>query len=200
MSLGILLFDDVEVLDFCGPFEVFSVTKVDGETAFSVVTVAERKVVTCRNGLSVNANFSLDSAPAFDMILIPGGQGTRREMLNESLIDWIRVKSESATFVLSVCTGALLLAKAGLLTGLQVTTHHGALELLRELSPTSKVQADKRYVDNGKVILSAGIAAGIDMCFHMITRLLGPTAAAETAQHMEYDWRPNREAVYIDIP
>lgn len=127
-NLAILLFDDVEVLDFCGPFEVFSVAGpfVD-PPAFRVYTVAETtKPVLARNGLSVNPHYALADAPPPDILLIPGGLGTRREMHNGELIDWIRDRSKTAELVLSVCTGALLLAKAGLLDGLEATTHRGA--------------------------------------------------------------------------
>src|SRR6516162_3344614 len=117
-------------------------------------------------------------------------QGTRREMHNPALIDWIKARSQGAELVLSVCTGALLLAKAGLLDGLEATTHHGAIDLLREAAPKTTVHAIRRVVDNGKVVCSAGIAAGIDMSLHVIARLLGREVAERTARQMEYPWQP----------
>ena len=102
------------------------------------------------------------------------------------LTDWIRQASEKAELVLSVCTGALLLAKAGLLDGLEATTHHGAIDLLREVAPKTNVHADRRFVDNGRVVCSAGIAAGIDMGLHAVARLLGREVAEKTARQMEY--------------
>ena len=133
-NLAILLFDDAEVLDFCGPFEVFSVASNQTESpSFNVFTVAENSPVTARNGLSVNPDYALDDCPTPDLLLIPGGIGSRKEMNNKPLADWIGRAAESAELVLSVCTGALLLGKAGLLDGLEATTHHVAYDLLREI-------------------------------------------------------------------
>lgn len=189
LTLGILLFDDVEVLDFCGPFEVFSVTEKDGNKPFSVITVAANDLVTARNGLQIKPTCLLEQAPTFDILLIPGGQGTRREIYNEDLVEWIKRRAEQSKLVLSVCTGALLLAKANLISGLKATTHHNGLKLLAEIDPSIEIFQDKRFVDNGKFILSAGISAGIDMSFHVVQRLLGKDVAIQTAKHMEYDWR-----------
>jgi len=187
-NLAILLFPDVEVLDFCGPFEVFSVANRFIEpAAFNVFTVAEKPgPVIARNGLSVNPHFQLAQCPKPDVLLVPGGQGTRTEMHNLALIDWIKMAADEAELVLSVCTGALLLAKAGLLNGLEATTHHGALELLRQVAPKTTVHVGRRFVDNGRVICSAGIAAGIDMSLHVVAKLLSDEVARKTAIQMEY--------------
>lgn len=190
-NLAILLFDDAEVLDFCGPFEVFSVASRKTEpAAFNVYTVAARTgPILARNGLSVNPQHTLADCPKPDILLVPGGLGTRKEMNNSLLIDWIRETTDSSELVLSVCTGALLLGKAGLLDGLDVTTHHVAYDLLREIVPSGTIHEDRRFVDSGKIITSAGIAAGIDMSLHVVERLLGEEAAAATAWHMEYPWK-----------
>lgn len=187
-TLAILLFDDVEVLDFCGPFEVFSVAnRFTDPPAFTVLTAAERAgPVVARGGLSVNPHYHLADCPRPDLLLVPGGQGTRREMHNAALIDWISRAAAGAELVLSVCTGSLLLAKAGLLDGLEATTHHASIDLLRETAPRATVHADRRFVDNGRVICSAGIAAGIDMSLYVVGRLLGAEVAAKTAARMEY--------------
>jgi transcriptional regulator GlxA family with amidase domain len=187
-NLAILIFDEVEVLDFCGPFEVFSVARnFTDPPAFNVLTVAAKAgPILARNGLSVNPNHRLEDCPRPDVLLVPGGQGTRKEMHHQALIDWIKARSEEAELVLSVCTGALLLAKAGLLDGLESTTHHGAIDLLRQIAPRTVVRTDRRFVDNGKIICSAGIAAGIDMSLHVVTRLLGEEVASRTAEQMEY--------------
>lgn len=188
-NLAILLFDDAEVLDFCGPFEMFSVASNQcSSPAFNVMTVAEKTPITARNGLSINPGYTLDSCPKPDILLVPGGIGTRREMTNARLIEWIRQTATDAELVLSVCTGALLLGKGGLLDRLEATTHHVGYELLREIVPSCVVHEDRRYVDNGKVVTSAGIAAGIDMSLHVVNRLLGPDIAEATARHMEYPW------------
>jgi transcriptional regulator GlxA family with amidase domain len=187
-TLAILLFDEVEVLDFCGPFEVFSVANhFTEEPAFKVVTVAEKSgPISTRGGMSVNPHHRFDDCPEPDMLLLPGGQGTRTEMHNARLIDWIKQKAPAADMVLTVCTGALLLGKAGLLDGLQATTHHRAIDLLRQTAPAAIIQPDRRFVDNGRVICSAGIAAGIDMSLHVVGRLLGHEVAVKTAHQMEY--------------
>jgi transcriptional regulator GlxA family with amidase domain len=189
-NVAILIFDEVEVLDFCGPFEVFSVAgRRGGLDPFNVYTVAQTDApVLARNNLSVNPAHTLSDCPRPDILLVPGGYGTRREMHNEALTGWIRRSAEGVELLLSVCTGALLLAKAGLLEGLSATTHHGAVGLLREVAPNTAVLASERVVDNGKVILSAGISAGIDMSLYVVGRLLGEEQAEETAAYMEYDW------------
>ncbi len=189
-TLAILIFDDVEVLDFCGPFEVFSVVnEFTDSPAFNVLTVAENvRPIQTRGGLSVNPHHGLADCPQPDLLLVPGGQGTRKQMHNSAIIDWIKQASENAELILSVCTGALLLAKAGLLDGLEATTHHGAIGLLRQTAPKATVHADRRFVDNGRVICSAGIAAGIDMSLHVVGRLLGEEIAKRTAKQIEYSW------------
>ncbi len=199
-TLAILIFDDVEVLDFCGPFEVFSVANRFSEPpTFNVLTVAEdaRPVLT-RGGLSVNPHHQLADCPQPDILIVPGGYGTRKEMHNPVMIDWIRRAAPNAELILSICTGALLLANAGLLVGLEATTHHVAIELLRETAPKTTVHADRRFVDNGRVVCSAGIAAGIDMSLHVVRRLLGQCVAEKTARHMEYPWEPNHRGQLQD--
>ena len=195
-TLTILLFDDVEVLDFCGPFEVYSVAnRFTDPPAFKVLTVAEKAgPVVSSGGLSVNPHHRLLDCPQPDLLLVPGGQGTRKEMHNPILIDWIKQASSNSELVMSVCTGALLLAKAELLDGLEATTHHGAIDLLRQTAPKTTVHADRRFVDNGRVNCSAGIAAGIDMSLHVVRRLLGKEVAEMTARQMEYPLRLISEA------
>jgi transcriptional regulator GlxA family with amidase domain len=111
-------------------------------------------------------------------------------MHNAALIEWFKARSQEAELVLSICTGALFLAKAGMLDGLEATTHHGAIDLLREAAPKTTIRADRRFVDNGRVICSAGIAAGIDMSLHVVARLRGREVAEKTARRMEYPWQP----------
>ena len=198
-NVAILIFDDVEVLDFCGPFEVFSVTgKRDGSDPFNVYTVAEQTPIAARNALSVNPNYSLATCPQPDILVVPGGggrhadgtpYGTRREMHNETLLGWINELHPKTEHVLSVCTGALLLAKAGLVENMATTTHHSALDDLRKVAPKAEVREDQRVVDNGKLIFSGGISAGIDAAFYLVAKLLGKDVALETATYMEYDWK-----------
>jgi transcriptional regulator GlxA family with amidase domain len=193
-NVAILIFDEVEVLDFCGPFEVFSVTgRWDNVNPFDVYTVAEKsEPIMARNNLSVNPRYTVSDCPQPHILLVPGGYGTRKEMHNTTLIDWIKDCSQETELLLSVCTGALLLAKAGLLEGLEATTHYAAIELLRENAPNTTIHENRRVVDNGKIILSAGISAGIDMSLYVISKLLGKDQAVKTAHYMEYDWNPGR--------
>jgi transcriptional regulator GlxA family with amidase domain len=186
----IVIFDQVEVLDFCGPFEVFSVTGGrQGLTPFEVCTASEDgQRITARGGLSVNPTYSFANCPRADILLMPGGIGTRREMNNPEMLDWVKRMAADAELILSVCSGALVLAKAELLNGLSATTHHCALDELRAIDPDIAVDGEKRFIDNGRVIVSAGISAGIDMSLHVVARLLGEEQALETARYMEYEW------------
>jgi len=190
-NVAILLFDDVEVLDFAGPFEVFSVTgRRDALAPFNVYTVAEKPgPISTRNGLSVNPHYTIQNCPAPDIVIVPGGFGTRREMHNMAIIEWLQTQNQRTELMLSVCTGALLLGTAGLLDGLAATTHAGAFDVLRAAAPNTELHPEIRFVDNGRIITSAGISAGIDMSLHVVARLLGKDEARDTAQYMEYDWR-----------
>jgi transcriptional regulator GlxA family with amidase domain len=194
-NVAILIFDEVEVLDFCGPFEVFGVAGLlsTGERPFYVYTIAEKsEPVSARNGLSINPNFTIAGCPQPDILLVPGGWGTRVVIHNEALVNWVREQAGRAELLLSVCTGALVLAKAGLLEGLSATTHFQAFQELRDLAPNTTLCLDQRYVDNGQIVLSAGISAGIDMSLYVVARLLGEERANETARHMQYDYWPQK--------
>ena len=190
-NVAIFIFDEVEVLDFCGPFEVFSVTgKRNGLNPFNVYTVAkESGPIAARNALSINPHFSFADCPPPDILLIPGGAGTRQVMQKREVLEWIRERSRETELLLSVCTGSLVLGKAGLLDGLTATTHHMALAELAKAAPNSTVDSKQRFVDNGKIITSAGISAGIDMSLQVVAKLLGREQALETASYMEYDWK-----------
>lgn len=194
-NVAILIFDEVEVLDFCGPFEVFGVTgqRRTDPRPFRVYTVAEKAgAVSARNGLSVNPNFTIADCPQPDILLVPGGRGTRREIHNEALVNWVKEQAGRVELLLSVCTGALILAKAGLLTGLSATTHFLAFDELSALAPATTLCPDQRYVDNGRIILSAGISAGIDMSLYVVGKLLGSEQADETARYMQYEYWPRK--------
>jgi transcriptional regulator GlxA family with amidase domain len=191
LSVGILIFDDVEVLDFCGPFEVFSSARAadaaEATALFRVFTVAERAgVVRCRGNLLVQPHFTIADHPPIDLLVVPGGWGTRREARNAALLDWIAAQDQGSTLTLSVCTGAFLLAARGLLDGKPATTHWASLDRLAEGYPAIEVRRDVRFVDAGHVVTSAGVSAGIDMALHVVERLRGPAVAAATARNMEY--------------
>ena len=186
---AILIFDEVEVLDFAGPFEVFSVTgRRRNLEPFEVFTVAERLApVAARNGLSVNPRYSFENCPPPEILVVPGGFGTRREMKNPMMLEWISRVAPACELVLSVCTGALVLGAAGLLDQRNATTHFMAFDELRAVAPHASVHEGHRIVDNGNLILSAGVSAGIDMSLHVVARLLGADVARETARYMEYE-------------
>jgi transcriptional regulator GlxA family with amidase domain len=190
-NVAILIFDDVEVLDFCGPFEVFSVAaRINGADVLRVYTVAEQvRPVLARGGLSVNPHYTLTECPQPHIVVVPGGYGARREQHNQPVLDWINAHAQRSELVLSVCTGALLLGRAGLLDGLHATTHHTAFDLLRDAAPNAIIEAGERFVDNGAIVLSAGISAGIDASLHVVARLLGAKHAQATARQMEYEWK-----------
>ncbi|MEA3053914.1 MAG: hypothetical protein QOG72_2817 [Sphingomonadales bacterium] len=188
--VAILLFDDVEVLDFAGPFEVFGVARTGaGELAFEVVTAALHPgQVIARNDLRVVPTCTAPGLEPFDILVVPGGSGTRREMVRPAMLDFIRTASGSAVLTLSVCTGALLLGAAGLLQGRSATTHWAAIGELRALDSGAQILPDARIVDNGRLILSAGVSAGIDAALYIVSRLLGPDMAEQTARYMQYEW------------
>jgi transcriptional regulator GlxA family with amidase domain len=186
--VAILLFDEVEVLDFAGPFEVFAVTRqADGAAAFEVVTVAVKPgPIVARNGLRITPAASAATVGPIDILVIPGGFGTRALLADVPTLDFIRSASAGAALTLSVCTGALLLATAGLLRGKAATTHWAAIDELRALAPGTTIHPDARIVDNGRLVLSAGVSAGIDAAFHIVARWLGESQAAHTARYMDY--------------
>jgi len=186
--VAILVFDDVEVLDFAGPFEVFAVTdELAGGTVFHTFTVTGVPgSIRARNGLKIVPDFTLENCPPPDVLVVPGGFGTRALLKQPALLEWVRTRANRAEVVLSVCTGALVLAQAGLLDGLRVTTHSERLALLAELAPRATIDPSRRFHDNGRIVTAAGISAGIDASLHVVGRLLGPDAAAGTARHMEY--------------
>lgn len=194
-KLGILIFDEVEVLDFSGPFEVFSVARLNEESRrsepspFEVVLIAQfDRPVMATGGLKVIPDTTFEHCPSLDLLIVPGGLGTRWEMHNEKLLDFVRQRAPQLELLASVCTGALILASAGLLDGLTATTHWHSLQLLHELFPSIDVDRQARVVLDGKVMTSAGIAAGIDMSLDILARYFGEDVARFTASYMEYPY------------
>jgi len=191
-NLAILVFADVEVLDFAGPFEVFSVTdELNNHDLLNVYTVGlTTDPVSARNGLKVVPDYALDDCPQPDYLVIPGGFGTRALLEDEKFLAWITQTAPLCENILSVCSGALILARTGLLKGLKATTHHGIFPELEALAPETEILRDKRFVDNGKILTSAGVTAGIDMCLYMVSRLFGEDTAVESAKYIEYTYSP----------
>jgi putative intracellular protease/amidase len=183
-SVAILLFNGAQLIDFAGPWEVF------GTAGLLVHTVAEKpEALTAVFGAKIVPDYTFENSPKADVILVPGGGVWDGAIQNPRLIEWIQAKTRDATHVMSVCTGAFLLQKAGLLTGQTVTTTYGMIEDLA--GPDTKVVFDKRFVDNGKVIVTAGLTAGIDGALHLISSLLGSGVAQSVALEMEYNWDPS---------
>lgn len=193
-TVAILIFEDVELLDFAGPFEVFSSVgslSESQERLMNVFAVAESaELVKCRNGLLVQPAYTLDNCPEFDILVVPGGRGTRSAIHRAELIDWIVQRSERIELTTSVCTGSFLLAKAGLLDGKATTTYWGSIERLRDAFPTVEVKENVRWVDAGDVVSSSGVSAGIDMALYVVQRLYGAETANITARDIEYEYWP----------
>ena len=189
-NIGILIFDDAEVLDFAGPFEVFSVTsELNNFEPFDVFTVGENlEPISAVNGLSVNPKYGFNNAPHIDILIIAGGTGTRKVIENTTVLNWVDKVHQKTEFTLSICSGSRLLGKLGILDHQPYCTHHLVYEDLKKLVPTGQPQPEKRYVNAGKTYTSGGISAGIDLSFHLVERLLGEEIAKQTADYMEYNW------------
>jgi transcriptional regulator GlxA family with amidase domain len=195
-NVGIYIFDEVEVLDFAGPFEVFSTASRIKERmqpgsakAFEVFTIAaSAEPVRARGGLMVQPHFDLNTHPKIDLLIVAGGVVTA-ELAKERVIGWIQLVAKQALITASVCTGAFLLAKAGLLEHTKVTTHWEDIADLRAMFPQLDVQENIRWIDAGKVVTSAGISAGLDMSLHLVARLESEELAVRTARQMDYDWQ-----------
>jgi transcriptional regulator GlxA family with amidase domain len=196
LQIGILVFPDVEVLDFSGPFEVFSVASriagrvigVDAPFAVSLVG-ASGAAVRARHGMGVVPHAGFHDAPQFDLLVVPGGL-VDQPLSDSATLEWVRRQDAGAALTASVCTGAFILAKLGMLDGLAVTTHWDDIADLRKQHPQLDVREGVPYMDQGRVVTSAGISAGIGMSLHLVGRMLGPDMARATARQMEYDWAP----------
>ena len=189
-TIGLLLFDGAEELDFAGPWEVFTMAALLRDDV-RVVTLAERaEPVRCAKGMRVIPDHALADAPALDVLLVPGGQGTRREVDNPVVIDWLRRTAPGLRWMTSVCTGALLVCGAGLAQGRRVTTHWRFIETLRKSYPDVEVLERVRYVRDGNLCTAAGVSAGIDLALWLVGQLWGVQTARETQRNMEYDPAP----------
>jgi putative intracellular protease/amidase len=198
LNVAILIFDGVQIIDYTGPYEALG-----AGPRRNVYTVAEKPdIITTAMGMRVAPNYTFANQPRPDIIVIPGGgnsgepsarvpRGVGAQLNNEAVIRWIRESAAQSKYVMSVCNGAFLLAKAGLLDGLTATTTAGYIDYLAEVAPKTKVVYDKRFVDNGKIITTGGLSAGIDGAMHIIEKLDGRGAAIQTALGIEYDWRPD---------
>jgi transcriptional regulator GlxA family with amidase domain len=191
-NIGILLFHDVEELDAIGPWEVLSYwTHRFPDDGYAVFCLSQSGgLVKCAKGLVVQAHYSYADAPPLEVLVYPGGQGTRPQLHDEAQLDWVRRQRRDVTLMTSVCTGSLVYAAAGLLAHRPATTHWASLDVLAELDPTIDVRADDRFVDDGDVVTSAGISAGIDMALHLVGRLAGIERARHVRRGIQYDPAP----------
>jgi transcriptional regulator GlxA family with amidase domain len=190
--IAVALFEGAEELDWAGPWEVLAAWSQqwpdDGVEVFTLAREAE--LVTCAKGLRVLPDRSWETAPSFDVLVYPGGGGTRRELKDEAVLDWLRGLRGQGTLMTSVCTGSLVYAAAGLLNGRPATTYWSQLDYLGELDPTVEVRRDDRFVDSGEVVTAAGVSAGIDMALHLVARLHSEQRAREVRRYIQYDPEP----------
>jgi transcriptional regulator GlxA family with amidase domain len=192
MRIGIFLFDGAEELDWAGPWEVFAswarVWPQDGVEVFTVG--AEAGPVTCANGLRVLPDHTWETAPAIDVLLVPGGEATFPLARDQGTLEWVRAHAERNALVTSVCTGAHVLAGAGLLEGRPATTYWDCFDALLELDPSIDARPDERFVDSGEIVTAAGVSAGIDMALHLVARLHSVERAREVRRYIQYDPEP----------
>jgi transcriptional regulator GlxA family with amidase domain len=193
-NVAIVIWNGAEVLDWAGPSEVFesaaNAARSDGEPAFHVYTVSKTTdPITSQRFITVTPQYSIEDAPRPDIIVLPGG-GTGSVLNDPEFLAWASESARGAEVAMSVCTGAFVLGKAGLLDGRTVTTWHGATDRLEQKFPTATVNRGRRFVDNGQVLTTAGVSAGIDGALHLVARLLGRDVADQTATYMEYRWTP----------
>ncbi len=189
-TYGLLVFDGAEELDFVGPWEVFTASRMLRDGADTVVLVAAGlDPVRCGKGLRVLPDHTLADHPPLDVLLVPGGQGTRREVTNAAITDWIRSVAQSASWVTGVCTGALLLHEAGPARGRRVATHHGFEDALQARGEITVVR-DARYVVDGNLVTSQGVSAGIDMALWLVGALHGRDHARQVRRYIQYDPAP----------
>jgi transcriptional regulator GlxA family with amidase domain len=191
-NIGILLFPDAEELDAIGPWEVLAFwTRSYPDDGYAVTCLSESGgLVRCAKGLVVQAHHSYADAPPLEVLLYPGGQGTRPQLRDEAQLDWVRRQRKEVGLMTSVCTGSLVYAAAGLLAHRPATTHWAAVELLADLDPTIDVRADERFVDDGNIVTAAGVSAGIDMALHLVGRLAGVERARQVRRGIQYDPAP----------
>jgi len=184
VTVAIVLWDGAQIIDYSGPWEVF------GQAGFKVFTVTDNPgPITTTYGQKVTADYTFDNSPQADVVLIPGGGGTRKVAENPRIIKWIQDQSKNARYVMSVCTGAFILAKTGLLDGLTATTFHSAIDGLGQAAPKTKVVYDQRVVDNGKFITTAGLSSGIDGALYLVEKIQGKGQAQAEALGLEYTWQ-----------
>ncbi len=192
-NVAILIFDNAEVLDFAGPFEVFSVaSELKNFELFNVFTVArDSTAISAVNGLSVNPKYNFQNCPPVDILIISGGVGSRTAMVDQETLTWVEQIHHNTLYTVSICSGSRILGALGLLDNKKYCTHQDVYEHMAEIVPSGLPQKEKRFVQEGKIFTSGGISAGIDLSFHIVTLLYGSNTAKETAAYMEYNLNQN---------
>ena len=191
LNIGIFLFNDVELLDFAGPYEVFSVaTELQDNALFNVFTITEDGAgIRSVNGLKVMPDYDFKNHPQIDVLVVPGGNGTKIEMTKDTVLQWLKEQYTHSQITMSVCSGTRLLGKIGLLDNLKITTHHEVIADMKMIVPTAMIEENVKFVDNGKILTSAGISAGIELSLYVVAKLFGKEVANKAAIYMEYgDW------------
>jgi len=199
LIVGILIFDDVEILDVAGPFEVFAVTRLNDEqrlqqsSPFKVYLISEtNKQITAIGGLRLTPDVTISECPELDLLVVPGGWGTRKESKNKILVKWIGNQFSNNRLIASVCTGSSLLGKAGLLDGRDATTHWRAFDFLQESAPKARILKNVRFTLTEPIFTSAGVSAGIDLALRIVSHVFGTEVGQATARQMEYPY-PNSD-------
>ena len=188
LNIGIFLFNDVELLDFAGPYEVFSVaTELQDNALFNVFTITEDGAgIRSVNGLKVMPDYDFKNHPQIDVLVVPGGNGTKIEMTKDTVLQWLKEQYTHSQITMSVCSGTRLLGKIGLLNNLKITTHHEVIADMKMIVPTAMIEENVKFVDNGKILTSAGISAGIELSLYVVAKLFGKEVANKAAVYMEY--------------
>lgn len=194
-KVGILVFQNVEILDFCGPYEVFSAVRLnegrrrEEMSPFEILLVAETlETIRSYGGMRTIPDVSFEDCPPLDILVVPGGLGVRKELQNDRLIDWVRFQGKRVQTLASVCTGSMLLAQAGFLSGKRATTHYSTFNWMRSVFPDIQVVEDERVVDEASILTSAGVSAGIDMSLQVVRKYFGIEVARHTARYIEYPY------------
>ena len=194
-NIGILIFNDIELLDFAGPYEVFSVTnELNNNNLCKTFTIEEQnRTIDSVNGLKIISDYSFKNCPKIDILVIPGGVGTKALLEQEEVLKWVLDRYDESEITFSVCSGTRILGKIGLLDGIKYTTHHEVMEDMNQIAPKAIIVSGKRFIDNGKLLTSAGISAGIDLSLYLVEKIFGKEIREKTQAYMEYgNWRKSK--------
>ena len=191
INIGILIFNDIELLDFAGPYEVFSVTnELNNYNLCKTFTIEEQnRTIESVNGLKIIPDYSFKNCPKIDILVIPGGVGTKALLEQQKVLKWVRERYDETELTFSVCSGTRILGKIGLLNNVKYTTHHEIMKDMNQIAPGGIIVSGKKFIDNGKLLTSAGISAGIDLSLYLVEKMFGKEIRERTQRYMEYgDW------------